>query len=139
MYSKIIEEDILLHEIRKFRTAIINSNEFPAFPTGCCGISSKFLAKYLVEEIGLNPKNIFFIHTDLDDDTHAWLLINGVNYDMTANQFPEFAEDIVFWENWIWGKRFEEKNLNKVRYNEIDIIKKMDCYNSILTFLNNTL
>lgn len=131
MHSKIITENILLHETQKLRNAIIISNKLPDSPNNCCGICSNFLAKYLVEEIGLNPNNIFFIHTDCG--AHAWILINGINYNIIANQYREFSDEIVVWKKWIWGEKFCKKSINRISYNNLDIERRIDTYKLILS------
>jgi hypothetical protein len=61
---------------------------FQSFPRGCCGPASELLGRCLIE---LGFANVSYIAAERRDDTgsHAWINVDGVIVDITADQFGE--------------------------------------------------
>ncbi|WP_426357409.1 hypothetical protein ACPUVO_13195 [Pseudocolwellia sp. HL-MZ19] len=97
-----------------FREALFNipSNEykftpFSSFPKGCCEFTSYLLAKYLSEELKIN--DVMLVHGENRYKLslrHVWLIIDGYNIDLTADQFSSTKQTVFCERNSIWHKRF---------------------------------
>lgn len=61
---------------------------FELFPRGCCGPTSELLGRCLIE---LGFANVKYIAAERPDHTgsHAWIDVDGVIVDITADQFGE--------------------------------------------------
>ena len=95
----------------KFRAAIEEAKEekqfnrdqrFKNFPSGCCGITSELLAKFLYDN-GYRKKITYvsatFYDLDLENPPHAWLVIeNDIVLDITGDQFKWYPEPLNFRE-----------------------------------------
>jgi hypothetical protein len=68
------------------------------FPKGACGCVSELLGRYLEEQYQVSP---LCVSAELNDlSTHAWLQINDVIIDLTADQFsqpPIIVSDSSAW------------------------------------------
>lgn len=67
---------------------------FEGFPDNCCEGASSFLAFYLMDKFP--KKDIYVIHGKSSDgyENHYWVEIDGLIYDLTADQFDEVTEPI---------------------------------------------
>lgn len=75
----------------------------PHFPKGCCSWATWMLGHYLKFELGLDPKEI---QGERFDDNghcnHAWLGVNSLVVDITADQFPDGPAHVVATASSIW-------------------------------------
>ena len=67
------------------------------FPSGCCGDTSQTLATYIYEQTGLICS---YVHgqyggTDGELGSHAWLEVNDLVVDITADQFHYRGYDLA--------------------------------------------
>lgn len=58
---------------------------FSMFPNGACGATSDLLARLLVERHGFDAK--VASGTNVDQWSHAWVVVDGVVIDITGDQF----------------------------------------------------
>lgn len=69
------------------------------FPMGCCGDTSRLLAYLLYQQFGIVPKLLSGIYYEFEhklpasglsnENSHAWLVVNGMIVDLTADQFND--------------------------------------------------
>jgi len=75
---------------------------FRKFPTGQCGYTTEFLAKYLsskgytnmIYETGVYYWDDWEQNPDHEPNQHTWLLIDGLVIDITGDQFRYYDEPI---------------------------------------------
>lgn len=91
-YNQIVEECI------KFRVAVeecindIGMEWFNHFPLGCCLDTSLMLAKYFhAKGFGISE----LVSGCRENKSHAWLELDGLIIDITADQFDEVSEKII--------------------------------------------
>ena len=142
-----MKKTFLLQGVKKFRDALMQSNAYPEFPNGCAKFSSFMLAKFLHEEMGIDKQNISYVFTGNSDSyneepfkiqTHGWLIVKGINVDITGYQFPEISNEIVVRKTWYWGRKFV-KRVTKFQYNEIELANEIHLknYNKIIELISN--
>ena len=88
-----------------FRKAIVNAllnREFSRkdrmsnFPYGCCDDSCDLLAYYLYDRFQINTNQINGVYCDSIPEeitNHAWLLLDDIIIDITADQFSSLIEN----------------------------------------------
>ena len=88
-----------------FRKAIVNAllnREFSRkdrmsnFPYGCCDDSCDLLGYYLYDQFQINTKQINGVYRDSIPEeitNHAWLLLDDIIIDITADQFSSLIEN----------------------------------------------
>ena len=88
-----------------FRKAIVNAllnREFSRkdrmsnFPYGCCDDSCDLLAYYLYDRFQINTNQINVVYRDSIPEgitSHAWLLLDDIIIDITADQFSSLIEN----------------------------------------------
>lgn len=96
----------LIDIANQFRDALISlpSSSFPwnsslgssQFPSGCCGDASQTLATYIYEKMGLICKYVLGKDGGRDGElgSHAWLEVNNLVIDITADQFQYRGYDL---------------------------------------------
>jgi len=96
-----MEEKEILLLVNDFRRRIdkaykkgsFKNTSFEDFPTQCCGIASRLLAKFL-DSYGV--KTIFISAEEFDTtETHAWLVINDGRIGAPRNCFHDVPDDII--------------------------------------------
>ncbi len=97
----------------RFRQMIENADraklpiEFENFPTGSCGSASRLLAQYLIDG-GLDAPN--YVVGDIVEPTksrsHAWLELDGVVIDITADGFDPDMPKVVVTKGSSWHHQF---------------------------------
>jgi len=81
--------------------------KFAAFPKSCCGHASILLALYLRENGFTDVQYVYNGSRGLKiDDSHAWLEVDGIVVDITADQFPDNANTVIVTEDHSWHSRF---------------------------------
>jgi len=98
----------------EFRRMIENSDwskltmEFEYFPFGSCGDASILLAQYLLDE-GFDTPTYVSAQLNLRERNpgHAWLELDGVIIDITADGFDPKAPEVIITENSEWHEMFE--------------------------------
>lgn len=78
------------------------------FPRGSCGDASLLLGTYLREH-GRGDFTYILAERREGDSwfSHAWVEIDGVLVDITADQFPEIDERVIVCRDSAWHRRFE--------------------------------
>lgn len=135
--------DFEIDEIRRlglaFRQAIMslpiskfpNSSFFENFPDGCCGDTCHLFAKYLISK----GYEVNYVWGWKGKQSHAWLELNDLIIDLTADQFPDVNEVVVVTYDKSWHQA-----INKQQKSEVDF-EKFDGYNHarLKTIYNNIL
>lgn len=105
MQNKHLEIQELFSIIVPFRKAIVNAllnREFSRkdrmsnFPYGCCDDSCDLLGYYLYDQFQINTKQINGVYRDSIPEeitNHAWLLLDDIIIDITADQFSSLIEN----------------------------------------------
>lgn len=105
MQNKHLEIQELFSIIVPFRKAIVNAllnREFSRkdrmsnFPYGCCDDSCDLLGYYLYDQFQINTKHINGVYRDSIPEeitNHAWLLLDDIIIDITADQFSSLIEN----------------------------------------------
>jgi hypothetical protein len=76
---------------------------FRDFPRGTCGPTSELLGRYLTEAAGLDAQYIAANRSD--GWSHAWVTVDGIIIDITADQFGQ--EPIIVAANSDWHGQWE--------------------------------
>ena len=106
-------------EIIKFREILDQMNwssmpiQFQNFPSGTCGDISDILAEYLYS-LGIKP--IQYVCGMRGDASHAWLEIDGLAVDITADQFEEISDKVLIQPPNIWHSKYEIESTRKAGY-----------------------
>ncbi len=97
-----------------FRQMIENADwskltiEFEDFPVGSCGDASILLAQYLIDSGYDTPT---YVSAELVTPTglpgHAWIELNGLIIDITADGFDPKAPKVIVEANSEWHEKFE--------------------------------
>ncbi len=95
----------VLEEVTAFRAAVERyvagapHRQIKGFPNGMCKLTSLLLARHLAERGFGEPTLIANAARPAsdggEDETHAWLELDGVTIDLTADQFPNQPVIIV--------------------------------------------
>lgn len=92
----------------KFRQAIdfakengefISDDAFCSFPSGCCGDTCYLLGQYLLDHDISSTYvcgNYYYDNPEEGPQSHAWILINELIVDITADQFMFYNEFINY-------------------------------------------
>ncbi|EMN3469579.1 TPA: hypothetical protein ACIJTN_004846 [Klebsiella pneumoniae] len=71
------------------------------FPNGCCGLVTECLSLILYKLTGSHPNNVTgtcdngdLYYNQLAANSHIWIEINGINIDLTGDQFNDGRIDI---------------------------------------------
>ena len=106
--------DNLTELATQFRQMIENADrsnltvEFKNFPFGSCGDASILLAQYLTDSGYETP---IYVSGQLVEPTglpgHAWLELDGVIIDITADGFEPHMPKVVVAENSDWHNQFD--------------------------------
>ena len=95
----------------KFRFAILKVNPerltitMRNFPVGSCGDASLLLAKFLQEK---GYSGITYVCGWKNRQSHAWLEVDDVVIDITADQFRDDMEPVIVTQDRSWHSQFEE-------------------------------
>lgn len=83
------------------------------FPDRCCGVTSELLGEYL-KSLGHKPDYVYGKRFDSDgipQAGHAWLEVEGIVYDLTADQFEGEGMPPVYVDaQGEWHQAFECQN-----------------------------
>lgn len=139
-----------------FRAAILRTNRnklpisFRAFPLGSCSDASLLLARFL-DDVGYGPAT--YVIGWRGPCSHAWLELDGLLIDITADQFvrdpekllwtgvpPEFPDGVIVTAEENWHSGFDEEHRYTADYWVYgdSIGAELDrSYHEILTSLQN--
>jgi hypothetical protein len=87
-------------------------SSYEHFPKGCCTTATHFLAHYLVTQGICTPDEMRMPWNNHDGEfkwrgSHGWIsLKNGLNIDITADQFRGISDAVIVAENHPVHKRF---------------------------------
>ena len=114
--SKIEEIRKIAFDVRHAMESVLANDEIHSshipynnFPSGCCGAMSKILTSHF-ENLGFENVGYMFGRHVVDGRSHAWIIINGICVDITADQFSDmdYPSVLVEYEN-----NYELKNFFK--------------------------
>ncbi|MGD0278201.1 MAG: hypothetical protein ABSC11_02715 [Smithella sp.] len=92
---------------------------FESFPRGSCGETVLLLGTYLIEQ-GLGEFQYMLvdygIRKDLNWSSHAWLQLDNLVVDITADQFPEITEKVIVQEFSKWHLKLNGTSQNIADY-----------------------
>lgn len=129
-------------EIRKFRKALDRIDwsdmpiQFREFPRGCCGDVSDMLAEHLYS---LGFKKIDYVCGVSEGASHAWLEIDGSAIDITADQFEDVSENVLFQSPDILHSKYEIEKRRMAGYKQYHgpaIADIMRVHNAVAKILN---
>ena len=113
-------------QAKLFRAAIEScaSNELPVtlqdFPRGSCGDASLLLAKHL-QNHGIWPLNYIRGQMATEEEgnpqSHAWLEIEDIIIDITADQFDDITQEVIVTRDRSWHGRFDIESKGVADYN----------------------
>ncbi|HBN08982.1 MAG TPA: hypothetical protein DD435_10160 [Cyanobacteria bacterium UBA8530] len=98
----------------QFRAAIVRCPKemlpvaLQRFPRGACGTSCDLLGQYLIDS---EHSSVEYICGHRGIQSHAWLLVEGLIIDITANQFQEIGSEIIIKK----GSRFHKSFIEDFR------------------------
>jgi hypothetical protein len=110
-------------DIINFRKALdkINWGEIPIgftdFPCGTCGDVSDILAEYLYTK---GFENILYVCGEYNGSSHAWLEMEGLAIDITADQFLDIQEKVLIQSPSIWHNKYKESSRRKAGYKDMN-------------------
>ncbi|WP_394165438.1 hypothetical protein [Neptunomonas phycophila] len=127
-----MEKEKILTAAQKFRSAIellkdeLDRPDFEAFPLGACGAASGLLGAYL-DELGLGRFHYVCGRTSGQNwISHAWLELDGWILDITADQFDNVDDQVVFGRDLEFYEAFF--NIEYGRECTKDSIDELDLY-----------
>jgi hypothetical protein len=85
------------------------------FPQGACGDSSLILGSILYEMGFTSIKYICGTRGSHDDSTwrtHAWIRLDDLVIDITADQFEDVSDPVIVTKNSLWHNQFEIDDFN---------------------------
>jgi hypothetical protein len=101
--------------------------EYRDFPSGTCGDISQILMRVLTKD---GYKEIEYVVGMKGKQSHAWLEIQDIALDVTADQFPEIEEAVLFQSPTIWHRTFHivdrRKSLSSPDSNEIEVSNEIN-------------
>ena len=105
------------------------------FPKGCCEYAS-YLLGAVVKKLHPNS-NVLLVTGKYKNTDHFWLLIDGLLFDLTIDQFPSVSKPLI-------GAHSENLHTTSISTNNIvdsfslwDQVHKEDWLNFLLKKLNN--
>lgn len=104
--------------LQRNRAKIVKAGypSYKGFPKNCCESAIHFLAHYLVARGLCKPEEIRMPWNNHDRDfkwrgSHGWIsLSNGLNIDITADQFRGISDAVIVGDNHPVHKRFIRTN-----------------------------
>jgi hypothetical protein len=140
--------NLKLHQLRglavEFREAILAVRhelpfkKFAAFPTQTCDHSSILLGRYLRENGFVDVQYVDKGSRGPNHETHAWLEVDGIIVDITANQFQDVSDAAIVTEDHSWHSSFygvQRKDISLVPDNEQVRENRRIAYDLILKWL----
>jgi hypothetical protein len=115
--------DSLRELARRFRAALENCDQtklpvgLQAFPSGACADASLLLAKYLQEK---GEGKAEYVSGNDGNQTHAWLELDGIIIDITADQFNRSIDPVIVSTNSTWHQSFEDRSRRTVSIDDYD-------------------
>ena len=107
----------------EFREAILKSNKnmLPVtlhnFPNGACGDASLLLGDYLYS---IGYSQVAYVSGWRNNQSHAWIEIDDVIIDITADQFSEKKDAVIVTTDKSWHNQFIEEARESARINSHD-------------------
>ncbi|GED72596.1 hypothetical protein BRE01_62980 [Brevibacillus reuszeri] len=107
------------------------SSFFERFPRGCCGDTSTLFSKFLQSK-GIETHYVWGMWGEY---SHAWLELDDILIDLTADQFDGVTEEVMVTSNRQWHSRFTVHNKKKIdfdNFNEYNATRLRAIYNNII-------
>lgn len=107
-----------------------SSSFFESFPRGCCGDTSHLFAKYLASK-GIES---YYVWGLKGNQSHAWLEVDDIIIDLTADQFVEVSEEVIVTTNRKWHSQFnvQDKYLSDFEnFNDYNATRLTKIYSNI--------
>lgn len=111
------------------------SVSFCNFPRGACGDTSILLGEFLSDH-GYGPCD--YVSGIRDHQSHAWLELNKMIIDITADQFDEKESKVILTNDRTWHSTFIEEMRHQANidiWDEKTRIVLWQAYNLIISFL----
>lgn len=136
--------DLIFKLASEFRQAIEsmdislfpNSSFFENFPKGCCGDASNLLSKYLSKH-GIETEYVWGLK---GEQSHAWLEYDVYLIDITADQFSDITQKVIFTTDKSWYNKFRIKDRHDGDFEKYESFNKNRLsiiYNNILRHIPN--
>lgn len=101
---------------------------FTDFPRGACGVTSELLGRYFRDFMNMEA---YYVEASRDDDcTHAWVTIENLIIDITADQFDQ--EPVIVSYNSPWHDQWETKPPSSICYPENWPMYPFNTWNTII-------
>lgn len=84
------------------------------FPRGCCGDASDLLVEYFRQK-GIEVESVSGVRRS---GTHAWLEVDGLIVDITADQFPGVQEEVLVTHDKSWHNQFKNQKRSDSNFRE---------------------
>jgi hypothetical protein len=116
---------------------------FSHFPVGCCGDTSNLLASYLFEKTGVVAEYCSGLYGGKDKEiySHAWLKVNGLIIDITADQFQDMGyplQAVYVGPPTSWYQSFQITVQEDARHTSIQSVNWLDiAWQRIMQQLNS--
>jgi hypothetical protein len=89
------------------------------FPRACCGPAVLLLNALIGEELGLSGEYVADVRP-ADQRSDAWLELDGLIVDVTADQFPDARDAVVVTRDRSWHAQFEENTRHSASLSAYD-------------------
>ena len=97
---------------------------FNDFPHGACGDTCEVLAE-LLRELGHGGFQ-YKVGRRKNGNSHAWLEINSVIIDITADQFDEISDPVYIGPSNSWYQSFDIQQEHAAGYSRLDTHSKVE-------------
>lgn len=97
---------------------------FNSFPLGACGDTCEVLAE-LLRELG-HGSSQYKAGRRENGNSHAWLEIDSVIIDITADQFDEIPDPVYMGPSNFWYQSFEIQQEHEAGYSRLDARSKAE-------------
>ena len=97
---------------------------FRNFPRGSCGDTCEVLAEIL-RELG-HGSSQYKVGRRENGNSHAWLEINSVIVDITADQFDEISDPVYIGPSNPWYESFEIQQEHEAGYSRLDTRSRVE-------------
>ncbi len=104
------------------------------FPNGACGDAALLLGAYLQDE-GLGAS--VYVLGRRDGCYHAWIELEGITIDITADQFSEINQPVIVCRRSSWHDTFEQERLHQAHYSVYDDHTVFELHKAYQAVLSN--
>lgn len=149
MIKRHIDKKGIYNVAVSFRAAIVEARQnrefskrdrMSNFPKGCCDDSCDLLAYYLRNEFQIYTKQGNGVYRDnnpYNTTNHAWLIVNDIIIDITADQFPsliDYVNGIYVGNESKFYKNLEDTKVQE-NYNIKECSRLWEDYQTIVKYI----